>query len=117
MPYEPFATAAYVPSTTPPTAFATASYAPSTTPPTTFGNELLPLADVAALKAIPTVDLDPAAEGAAPIVRQVTSATAGEVVQVWQLLAGVHADDVANGYAQPADYDADTNAKHWRRVL
>lgn len=117
MPYDPFSTSGYAASTTPPDPFGTTALAPSTVPPVPFGSTELPLADIAALKAISTTSLDPAAEGAVPIVRQVTSAAVGEVVQVWQLQAGTHADDVAGGYAQPTDYDAETNAKYWLRVL
>jgi len=117
MPYDPFTTTGYAASTTPPVAFTPTGYTPSTTPPTHFGAADLPLADLAALKAIATTSLVPDAEGAVPIVRQVVSAAAGEVVQVWQLQAGTHADDVAGGYAQPTDYDAEDNAKYWVRVL
>jgi len=84
---------------------------PSVVAPAIFGTDLVLLPDVAALKAILTASLP------AGTVRDIVSAIPGETRQAWQLYAGVHADDVANGFAQPADYSATTNAKYWQRVL
>ncbi len=105
-----FTAGGYTPSVTAPASFAH-GVAASATPPTAFGSEAEVLPNVTALKAIAT------SAALANAVRQVTSSTPGESVQAWQYLLGAHADDVANGFAQPDDYDAEENAGYWVRVL
>lgn len=115
MPYEPFSTSSFTPSTTPPTPFSVASYTPSTTPPTAFGTDVIVLANIAALKAIPTVGL------AVGTVRNVTSAEEGEVRTAWELKAGDGSEeedlDADPAIALPDDYDADDNQQYWERTL
>lgn len=40
----------------------------------------------------------------------------GGVASLWQLIASVHADDPANGWKRPLDYEATQNAKVWHLV-
>lgn len=111
MPYDAFEAPDFDPATDPPATFATASYDPSVTPPTPFSAAGVPLASIAALKAIVTVGvaIDP------PVVRQVQPATGP--LQAWQLQAGTDAEDLEEGIARPDDYAEATNEKIWRQVL
>lgn len=107
-PFDP--PAQFAKSTTPPTAF---TLTPGPNPaPSAFTAARAILADVAALKALATVALP-----VATTLRQVASAVAGEVMQVWRLVASTHADDVPGGFARPTDYAAGTNEKVWSREI